>query len=260
MGLSKSFYKRLNHFCLGRLRKLVSSGRMRPLLVDSDGVWYKTGFDFWIYSDLKTKILKLDSHPVWEEKVSRLILDSVRDKVFVDIGANIGYFSLLAAKAGAKTVYAFEPVPSTFEILQKNIVRNHAEGCIRSYGCGIGSEGGTLCFTVNLGPKNHATYLCGSERHPWKARQKVHVPVIRLDEFVEREKITEIGILKSDTEGFDFHVLLGAEETLRRFRPLLIIEVNDRLLRKFHFSETQLLEKLRTLQYKQISKDIFVPI
>ncbi|HRT24877.1 MAG TPA: hypothetical protein P5033_12440 [Anaerohalosphaeraceae bacterium] len=115
MSWSNSFYKRMNRFCLGRLKKLVASGRMRPFSVDQDGVWYKTGYDFWVYSDLKTKILKLDSCPVWEKEASRLIFDSIRDKVFVDIGANHGYFSLLAAKAGAKAVYAFEPISYTFE-------------------------------------------------------------------------------------------------------------------------------------------------
>ncbi len=250
----------MNRFCLGRLKKLVASGRMRPFSVDQDEVWYKTGYDFWVYSNLKTKILKLDSCPVWEKEASRLIFDSIRDKVFVDIGANLGYFSLLAAKAGAKAVYAFEPIPYTFEILQKNIVRNHCAHCIRPFQCAIGNQNGTFSITMNLGPKNHADYLCGAERHPWKARRKVQVPVLRMDEFVRQEKIAEIGILKSDTEGYDFNVLLGAEETLRRFRPILILEVQDMYLQKFHSSEAQLLEKIKELNYKRIGENIFIPV
>lgn len=259
MSLSRSFYKRLNRFCLGRLKRLVAEGRMRPFAVDEEGVWYKTGYHFWIYSDLRTKILKLDSNPVWEESVSRLILDSVRDKVFFDIGANIGYFSVLAARAGAKAVYSFEPVPHTFAMLKKNIVRNQCEHCIRPIHCAVGGEPGTLSITVNLGPKNHLSYFCGTEKHPWKARQKIQVPVLRLDDFVKQEGISEIGILKSDTEGYDFQVLLGAEETLRRFRPVLIMEVNEIWLQKFRSSKNQLLEKIKELGYQQAAENIFLP-
>jgi FkbM family methyltransferase len=260
MSLSKSFKKRLNRFCLGRLKRLVADGRMRPFTVDEEGVWYKTGYDFWIYSDLRTKILKLESNPVWEKAISRLIWDSVQDKVFVDIGANIGYFSLLAARAGAKAVYAFEPVPYTYALLQKNIFKNHLEGCIRSYNCAVGSQEKTLSFTVDLGPKNHAEYLCGSERRPRKARRKVPVPVWTLDEFVRREALREIGILKTDTEGYDFNVLLGAEKTLLQFRPMLIVEVNDFWLQKYHASKMMLLDKLHSLNYRQIADSVFIPV
>jgi len=81
-----------------------------------------------------------------------------------------------------------------------------------------------------------------------------------MDEFVRQEKIAEIGILKSDTEGYDFNVLLGAEETLRRFRPILIMEVHDMYLQKFHSSEAQLLEKIKELNYKRIGENIFIPV
>lgn len=152
---------------------------------------------------------------------------------FIDIGANIGSYTILAASEVGASTYAVEPLPATFENLQKNIRLNGLEKRVTSYNVGIGDREGTLSFTQGLDTMNHVA-LAG-EAHT------MEVPVHTFDQLFTPEKPT---LIKIDTEGFEAAVLAGMEEALNnKHIEAIIIELND-LSKRYGYNDEQVHQRL----------------
>lgn len=124
--------------------------------------------------------------------------------VFFDVGANAGAYSVLAASLGCK-VYAFEPVPKTFERLSANIHLNEAMR-IEAMQTAVGEFPGRLSITTDLGPGNHLV-LESDPNH-----NSIAVDVLTLSDLV-----TQVGapsFIKIDVEGFELEVIRGAGDLL----------------------------------------------
>ena len=124
------------------------------------------------------------------------------DDRVVDIGANIGSYSILSALTGAQ-VSAFEPISQTFETLALNIAVNGYGGRIQARQAAIGRETGVIKFTTGLDTMNHVATSA-------EAGPITEVPVLRLDEAVSDPPV----LIKIDVEGFETDVIAGAEQTL----------------------------------------------
>ena len=116
---------------------------------------------------------------------------------FIDVGANVGTYSILAATRGA-LVCAFEPITDAFEALQDNIALNRFESNIVAFNIGITARTETRQFTNHKGPENRAIVLNGNKQ------PGVSIPCKPLDEAVEIAHI-----LKIDVEGLETEVLKG---------------------------------------------------
>lgn len=138
---------------------------------------------------------------------------------FVDVGANVGIYSLLAARAVPQgQVLAFEPNPITAERMRTNLRLNGIDNVIVRASA-VGSRAGTATLTARLGPGDHIELDQSSEV------DTVTVPVTTLDAAVDR--IARISLIKIDVEGFEVEVLRGATELLGRGdAPVWIVEVN----------------------------------
>lgn len=136
--------------------------------------------------------------------------------LFVDVGANVGSYSILAASVQAN-VYSIEPVPHTFEILRKNVCINTFQAKIQLFNLGVGKEQGTLYFTDNLDTVNHVV----------KQGIKNAVPVgaTTLD-ILCLNGVPDL--IKIDVEGFEGVVLEGSKNILSDPKlNALIVEMND---------------------------------
>jgi FkbM family methyltransferase len=139
------------------------------------------------------------------------------DDLFVDVGANVGSYTLLAASTGANCV-AFEPLPDTYRKLVRNIGMNGLALRVDAVNAGVASEAGELRFTADLDTDNHVA-LDG-----YKGRIE-KIPVTTLDEKVGNSNVS---LVKIDVEGFEAEVIRGARHLLTNRPPAaLIIEVND---------------------------------
>lgn len=171
-----------------------------------------------------------------------------KDDVFVDVGANVGVYSLLASgHIGAKTI-AYEPVPSTFNYLKENIEINNLQHNATLMNIGIADTVGSLSFTSKLGAVNHV--LSANET----SESCIEVPVDTLDN-------TLIGInpslIKIDVEGYETMVIKGAFNTLKK--PSLkgiIIELNG-LSNDFGFDEHKIHERILEEGFTSYSYDPF---
>jgi FkbM family methyltransferase len=139
--------------------------------------------------------------------------------LFLDVGANCGAYTVLAsAVARAKSV-SFEPLPSAFHGLLRNVRLNGVEDLCELHNVGLAGADGMLKFTRDSDTKNHVVLDGQSQR-----ADVVEVPVTTLDAVVG----TRIpSLLKIDVEGFETEVLRGAEGVLSRDSlNAIIIELN----------------------------------
>ena len=151
-----------------------------------------------------------------EEELLFLLSVLQPDEVFVDVGANIGVYSMVASACGARVV-AFEPVATARAAFEENVRLNRAEATTRVHPVALSDEPGKMKITNDLESSNHL--VVGEGEGTW-------VDVCRLDDVLEADKPrSRIGVIKVDAEGFDANVLRGAQSTLSRYRPAVIVEV-----------------------------------
>jgi len=160
---------------------------------------------------------------IHEPLATRLVQEELAPgMVIIDIGANLGYYVLLEAKTVGENgvIYAIEPVPSSYSILQKNVALNHCTQ-VHTFRLALGDKDGTatMYITDKLNWSHIASDLLDSKRaiHIRSAIQRsVQVPIMRLDSFVHIYQIEQVHFLRMDVEGFEIAVIRGAYNTIAR--------------------------------------------
>jgi len=145
------------------------------------------------------------------------------DWVVVDIGAAIGEFTVYAAqKATAGEVYAYEPNPQSFALLQENLMLNGLSN-VQAFCVGVWDQHGTMQLDlVNAEPLQGKTVFQQSD-----TALTAEIPVITFDQLVQDSVNTMIDLLKLDCEGAEYAILLGASaESLARVQRI-VMEYHD---------------------------------
>ena len=135
------------------------------------------------------------------------------DDHFLDVGANIGSYTILAGGGVGARVTAVEPIPETFAHLERNVALNGLASQVRTCRLGLSDQTSILRFTTGLDSVNHV--LAEGENVPG-----IDVPVMRLDELVGQDVPL---LIKIDVEGHERSVLIGGERTLSDPRLLAVI-------------------------------------
>jgi FkbM family methyltransferase len=139
--------------------------------------------------------------------------------VFIDIGANIGSYTVLASGVCEAESISFEPIPSTFSMLQQNINLNGISGRVELHNCGLGDNEEKMLFTKNLDSINHVV----TSNELLGRCDLIEVPVYTLDKMLTRSPT----LMKIDVEGFEAKVLAGGKESLSSNSLVaVIIELN----------------------------------
>jgi FkbM family methyltransferase len=136
------------------------------------------------------------------------------DDLFVDIGSNVGSYSILAAAAKGARTYCFEPIPSTFERLLANLRVNDVVGRATALNIGLSDREAELWFTTDQDSTNHV--VPKDEQY----RESIKVQVLPLDSVLAGQKPT---FMKNDVEGFEKQVLAGAHQTLSQDSLLALV-------------------------------------
>lgn len=141
--------------------------------------------------------------------------------LFIDIGANVGSYTVLAAGVAKASCISIEPVPQTVEILTKNVAINDLSHKVTILNMAIGVQKGYLTVTKNLDTVNHVIRDEGIERD----EELIRVPCDTMDALLTgKQKPT---LLKIDVEGFEQEVINGAGSLLRDTTlKAIIIELN----------------------------------
>ncbi|MEO6538192.1 MAG: FkbM family methyltransferase [Ferruginibacter sp.] len=182
--------------------------------------------------------------------LKRLLKFIGKNAVVMDIGANIGTFSLpLAQYCTYGNVHSFEPHEQSFERLKNNIDQNIFTN-ISIYNVACSSHEGTApLYETN----EHNSGMNRLSKSPDKDDISfATVQLITLDSFVCKNNISVIDAIKIDAEGHEYDILQGAYESLKKFSPLLLIELDDRLLRQQGYSAEKLIKLLQSHGYQYI--------
>jgi FkbM family methyltransferase len=128
-----------------------------------------------------------------------------KSSTIIDVGANIGMFSLYAAIRGASRVYAYEPNPQAFSTFRENVIRNDLCGVINSYNLAVtDSADKSIYISVDASPYNQTKLK--DEFSGGDQRDFVEVASTTVDEIVETHKLKEVSLLKMDCEGAEYDI------------------------------------------------------
>jgi len=141
-----------------------------------------------------------------------------KEDTFLDVGANIGSYTVLSAGVcGAKTI-SFEPAPLTYNYLLRNVELNKLNERVTTWNAAVGAEPGEISFTSGLDTVNHVLAN-------YETEDSVRVEVYALDDLISREE--NVSLIKVDTEGFETEVLKGMPALLKSpALKAIIIELN----------------------------------
>ena len=226
------------HFVRGKPLQQQLARRANPVMTRRGFGIFCNGFDYtsdWI--------------KVWGEHetvTEKFLLRHLRDGgAFLDVGANIGYFSLLVAHefAGKSPVTAFEPNPGICALLREGAGCSRGRAAIQIVEAAVSDAAGELELVVESGNTGHA--FLGA-----KEAGSVSVAVVKLDDWLERHPPSQrIAAIKLDVEGCEMKALRGMEATLRKHRPALTVEIIDSHLQMFGSSRGEVIAFLEALGY-----------
>ena len=166
--------------------------------------------------------------------------------IVLDVGANIGLYTLEAAKAVGATgrVIAIEASPGHISTIGKSVGLNGFQN-VDIISSAVGDVEGMTTLTLPEGA-NHGMFTLGSVAGSVTMR----VNAKRIDDILDEQKALSVDFIKMDIEGSELVALKGATQTLKRFRPTILIELNEAALRSCGTSSFEVKSLLYSMDYK----------
>ena len=186
------------------------------------------------------------------ENLVRAFPSLVRGGNVLDIGANIGYTATVLARAIGpdEKVYAFEPEPFNFRILEQVALQRKFGGKIVPLQLAVGTENGTINLWIN--DRHHADHRVVTEEfgsaHP--GAKQVSVSLVSIDSFLE-DKPWNVSFIKIDVQGYELAVCQGMQETLRHNPGItVVLEFMPSAMRELGFEPSHLIDFMLARDFK----------
>ena len=177
--------------------------------------------------------------------------------IYIDVGANIGLFTLIAAQRVGKEghVYAFEPTPTSYERLMANVRLNRFSN-VTAYQIALSDTSGQVEMAVSLDGydgRNSIATPTGGEQFSTEL-----VRTTTLDQFVQEQNLTgNLTMVKIDVEGWETHVLAGGKKSLSASEaPVLQVEFAEEARESAGSSSMELYRSLTRLGYRLFIFDV----
>jgi FkbM family methyltransferase len=170
----------------------------------------------------------------------------------LDIGANIGYTATVLARfiKPNRKVFAFEPEPFNFGILQQTALQPEFAGRIIPMRCAVGAENGTIDLWIN--PRHHGDHRVVTEQfhseHPQTSG--ISTPLVSVDSFLQDQQAS-ISFVKIDVQGYELAVCEGMHNTLRQNPDVaILLEFMPSAMRELGFDPLRLIDFLRERDFE----------
>lgn len=191
--------------------------------------------------------LSLSINEVFEPVETDIVIKQVKlGQTVVDIGANIGYYTLIMARLVGPEgrVIAFEPDPNNFDILKKNIEMNGYKN-VTLYQKAVSQESGNIQLYFNRHGSISRTFDAGD------GREKMEVGAVKLDDVVKER----VDFIKIDIEGAEIGAIKGSKEILSKWKPTIISEFAPKDIKKFGATAEEYLRIMQELKYNFYDAD-----
>jgi len=175
--------------------------------------------------------------------------------VFLDVGANIGIYTLAMARAAGSSgsVHSFEPNPASFERLRHHVLQNGLAN-VRLNQLAVGSGEGRAKLNAPTKENSGAASLLSTNMPARFEARPIDVQVISLDAYCRRLTFGRVDVIKIDCQGYELQVLEGASNVLQTFRPRLLLEYDVDWLVAAGASGTQLCSLLKRARYESFQR------
>ncbi|MBL6864417.1 MAG: FkbM family methyltransferase [Rhodospirillales bacterium] len=242
-----SFLFNITIFFLPKWKKITCKARLHHLLEPI----YETKINnknIKLFSPNRKCIYWLRTGPHSEPSTNEWISSFSKDDVLVDVGANIGLYSLFAGISGIRKVYAIEANPFSFSVLSRNIIENGLSDKIIALCLPIGGSSSIIKFNLS---SNEAGTI-GNEIASKNAQEKKLSFIsasFSLDELFKIQNITNVNHLKIDVDGIEKDILMGARNLLSNsdLKSVLVEDIEgykkgrnelDKLMANYGFSNS----------------------
>ncbi len=168
------------------------------------------------------------------KKFTKEVRTLSNNAVIYDLGAHVGYYSLIAASINSKlNIHAFEPSKINNHFLTKHIKLNSIS-CISLHECAVGNENKEVNFDLGYSSTTgHITTAIGTTA--------IRLKQISIDEEVAQKRLPPPSLIKMDIEGAEYEALLGMKKTISQFKPKIFLSTHSTEL---HYNCSQLLDSL----------------
>lgn len=211
--------------------------------------WYEVRPGLWMQlnmRDLVQQTILLEG--AWDPALSKFIEATLSPgDVFVDVGAHVGYFTLLAARrvAASGAVLSIEPNPFAFEQLERNVQRSQLRNVfVEHTACGE-SRAVVPLYLHAESNSSMASLFSGKA----SSAGAVEVPCMTLDHLCEARRLQRVTLVKIDVEGAELFVLRGMKGVMKQMRPVIVIELHPNLLEDVGTPMHEVLTLLKDLDY-----------
>jgi len=258
------------------IRKVLRNPSYFPSMLQRKvvGLWRKSCYeelfkylDESLIGDVKLRVPELDGvfqvsprshlfqrlllHREYEPEIARLVrrfIDPARD--MIDIGANIGFFTVFGARfLTIGKVLAIEPTSGALKRLVSNATLNGVSDRVIVFNGAVSSEPGEL--TLNVLPDREEYSSLSQIVHPavsGEATIPEKVSISTVDLLVAQYGLNP-ALMKVDVEGYEERVFRGARNTLTKFRPVVISELNNAMLMKLGTNALEVVSQFNQLGY-----------
>jgi len=213
-----------------RFQELEARMRSSVKIVEEDTDWQivkvrSPNRDFWVRKSGGWDGARLVAHLLAEHQWDAENTPEMavrKGETVIDCGGHIGVYTYTALEAGAKYVVGIEPDPVNAECYRRNFKSEIADGRVTLVEKGAWSSRSSMELTI--GETNSGM----SSMVNVHGRRKVTVPVEPIDDMVAALKLARVDAIKMDIEGAEREALKGASQTLKKWRPRLMLDANHR--------------------------------
>lgn len=181
--------------------------------------------------------------------------------IVYDIGANVGFFTVISAKLVGNSghVYAFEPDPNNIKSLEHNVQLNSfANVTVLKQAVARSTGTGELLLGRHSGGHTLST-TAKSQAPKYQSSPKIPVKLVAIDDLVAQQIIAPPAVVKIDVEGAELDVLQGMSQTIKKFKPIIIYEIDDPLEETFLQKQEEADSFVRQFAYKIIPLEDWYP-
>jgi FkbM family methyltransferase len=239
---------------IDHLQDLIKNGPKRKIVMDENSItiqMLESGSIYeWYINDPRTAVACLVATGKYETIETKILQHLANGaELVVDIGANVGYYTVELAKSlgSSGQLLGFEPVEQSFSQLRKNVKLNNIENKVRIFQTGLSnSVSETQIF---LPRKSGSSAASLRNLHPEEEYESQIINTTTLDNVFETLGASDCDLIKIDVEGGELQVIEGGIATIKRFKPIIFAELLRKWSEAFSYSPNNVLQILQNIGY-----------